>query len=61
MMGTSFGWAGKILRVNLSDAVTSYLDTSNYASCFIGGKGIASRLYWELIDCLLYTSPSPRD
>lgn len=49
-MKTSFGWAGKMLRVNLTDSQISYVTTLDYASRFIGGRGIASRLYWELID-----------
>ncbi len=46
-MKTLFGWAGKILRVNLGDGSASDISTMGYASKFIGGKGIASRMYWE--------------
>jgi aldehyde:ferredoxin oxidoreductase len=46
-MGTLFGWAGKILRANLTDGSVSHLPTMDYAPRFIGGQGIASRMYWE--------------
>jgi aldehyde:ferredoxin oxidoreductase len=44
-----FGWTGKIRRVNVSDGSVSDSETLGYAPRFIGGKGIASRLYWELM------------
>jgi len=44
-----YGWTGKILRINLSDKSTSVLATTDYAERFIGGRGIASRLYWDLV------------
>ena len=46
-MKTLFGWAGKILRVDVTDGGTSEMPTMNYAPRFIGGQGIASRMYWE--------------
>ncbi len=46
-MKTLFGWAGKILRVDVTDGNTSEMLTMHYASRFIGGQGIASRIYWE--------------
>jgi aldehyde:ferredoxin oxidoreductase len=48
-MKPTYGWAGKILRVNLSDATVTDIRTADYAALFVGGKGIASRLYWELV------------
>ena len=42
-----FGWAGKILRINLTNGSLSHIPTRDYASRFIGGQGIASRMYWE--------------
>lgn len=44
-----FGWAGRILRVNLNDCSVSDISTMQYAHLFIGGRGIASRMYWEEI------------
>ena len=45
-----FGWTGRILRAHLNDGSTSDISTRNYLPGFIGGRGIASRLYWEETD-----------
>ncbi len=42
------GWCGRILKVNLSSESISELDTRAYNNLFLGGRGIADRLYWEL-------------
>ena len=42
-----YGWCGKILKVDLSSEVITEIDTQPYADRFIGGRGIATRLYWE--------------
>jgi aldehyde:ferredoxin oxidoreductase len=44
-----YGYAGQILKVNLSNNRVSKLATDAYAGRFLGGKGIASRLYWEMV------------
>ena len=41
------GWCGRILRVDLSSKIITELDTQPYADRFLGGRGIATRLYWE--------------
>jgi len=46
---TDFGYAGEILKVDLSDGKITRLPTANYAAKFIGGHGIAARLYWEMV------------
>jgi len=43
------GWAGKILQVNLTDSEISTISTQPYAEQYLGGRGIASRLYWETV------------
>jgi aldehyde:ferredoxin oxidoreductase len=43
----SYGWCGKILKVDLSSEVITEIDTQPYADRFLGGRGIATRLYWE--------------
>lgn len=48
-MKESFGWTGHIARVNLTTRSVEYIDTQKYATRFIGGRGIASRLYWETV------------
>lgn len=42
-----FGYAGKILRVDLSSESISELPTINYADRFLGGRGVAAALYWD--------------
>ncbi len=41
------GWMGKILRVDLSTSEISELSTKTYSDEYLGGRGIALRLYWE--------------
>ncbi len=41
------GWMGKILKVDLRSSSIVELDTMDYADRFLGGRGIATRLYWE--------------
>jgi aldehyde:ferredoxin oxidoreductase len=41
------GWMGKILRVDLSTSKVSEFSTQPYAEKYLGGRGIASRIYWE--------------
>ena len=64
-----FGYAGEILKVDLSDGRISRLPTAGYADRFLGGRGIAARLYWEMVppdakafdpeNCLIYmTGPA---
>ena len=43
------GWCGRIAQVDLSHGTTTTLDTMAYARRFLGGRGIAARLYWELV------------
>jgi aldehyde:ferredoxin oxidoreductase len=43
------GWTGKILKVELSNGTITQIDTELYAKDFLGGRGIATRLYWELV------------
>ena len=42
-----YGWCGKILKVDLSSEAIKEIDTQPYAERFLGGRGIATRLYWE--------------
>jgi aldehyde:ferredoxin oxidoreductase len=42
-----FGWTGKILSVDLSESKISRLETMAYADRFLGGRGVATRIYWE--------------
>jgi len=42
----TFGYAGKILRVDLSSRRTAELSTLDYVR-FLGGRGIAAKIYWD--------------
>jgi aldehyde:ferredoxin oxidoreductase len=44
-----YGWQGKILGVDLSDGSTAVIDTMRYASAYLGGKGAAIRIAWEML------------
>ena len=46
---SQFGYAGKILVVDLSNGQTRTLPTNDYAPLFLGGRGIAAKLYWDLV------------
>lgn len=43
----SFGYAGKILRVDLSSGNITEASTLDYADSFLGGRGIAAKIYWD--------------
>ncbi len=45
---SEFGYAGKILTVNLSDGASRESPSADYTEKFLGGRGIAARLFWEL-------------
>ena len=40
---------GKILHIDLSNSEISVIPTHLYAEKYLGGRGIASRLYWEKV------------
>jgi aldehyde:ferredoxin oxidoreductase len=44
-----FGYAGEVLIIDLSEGRVERLPTAAYAERFIGGHGLAARLYWELV------------
>ena len=44
-----FGYAGEILKVDLSDRKTTKLSTADYAERFMGGRGLATKLYWDMV------------
>jgi len=41
------GWMGKILNVDLSTSGITEFSTMSYSDEYLGGRGIALRLYWE--------------
>jgi aldehyde:ferredoxin oxidoreductase len=48
-MSNQFGYAGRILRIDLSSGEISHLPTAPYADRFIGGRGLAAKIYWDLV------------
>ncbi|OGO20374.1 MAG: hypothetical protein A2144_11280 [Chloroflexi bacterium RBG_16_50_9] len=44
-----YGWMGKILHVDLTDSKISRLSTQQYSVKYLGGRGLASRIYWETV------------
>ena len=44
-----FGYAGEILNIDLSSGNISRLPTADYAARFLGGRGIATKLYWDMM------------
>ena len=40
------GYAGRILRVDLTSGRTSTVPTSDYAT-FVGGRGLAAKVHWD--------------
>jgi len=46
-MANDFGYAGKILRVNLSSGGKTDIATSEYADRFLGGRGIGAKICWD--------------
>jgi len=46
-MPKEYGYAGKIMRVDLSSGYVTTIPTMDYADKFVGGQGIATRIYWD--------------
>ncbi len=42
-----YGYAGKILIINLTDRTSETIDSAPYVSEWIGGHGLASKLFWD--------------
>ncbi|MGR3296187.1 MAG: aldehyde ferredoxin oxidoreductase N-terminal domain-containing protein, partial [Candidatus Bathyanammoxibius sp.] len=48
-MTESYGWAGKILWVDLTDGKITKVPTSDFEpEKYIGGVGLNSKIFWEL-------------
>jgi aldehyde:ferredoxin oxidoreductase len=45
----SYGWAGKVLQVDLADETVNNVQTADYRpEEFIGGVGLSAKIFWEL-------------
>jgi aldehyde:ferredoxin oxidoreductase len=45
----TYGWVGKILKVDLSNNDISTIDTLKYIPDYIGGLGISIRIAWDML------------
>lgn len=43
----TFGYAGRILLVDLSSGDIQDISTSDYVDIFLGGRGLAAKIYWD--------------
>ncbi|MFC2068042.1 aldehyde ferredoxin oxidoreductase N-terminal domain-containing protein [Chloroflexota bacterium] len=46
-MANEFGYAGRILKVDLSQVTMVNVPTRDYTNRFIGGRGVAAKIYWD--------------
>jgi len=46
-MAGEYGYAGKILRADLTSGKMTLIPTSDYADKFVGGRGMAAKIYWD--------------
>ncbi len=44
------GWMGKILHIDLDTSKITDFQTQPYAEKYLGGRGVASRIYWETVN-----------
>jgi aldehyde:ferredoxin oxidoreductase len=47
MMEKTCGWTGRLLRIELPSEEISKTQSMDYAEDFIGGRVLASRIYWD--------------
>ena len=46
---TEFGYAGEILKIDLSDGKIARLPSAPYTDRFLGGRGMAAKIYWDMV------------
>ncbi len=44
---TTYGYAGKILRMDLSSGSITEISSLDYCERFLGGRGLAAKIYWD--------------
>ncbi|MFC1671130.1 aldehyde ferredoxin oxidoreductase N-terminal domain-containing protein [Spirochaetota bacterium] len=49
-MVKTYGWHGKILRIDLSSGEKDILSTADIGERFVGGRGFVSKIYWDTIN-----------
>ena len=43
------GYAGRIMFLDLSTGSVEYAPTENFSPLFLGGRGIAAKIYWDTV------------
>lgn len=43
----TYGWVGKILRVDLTEGKSVEVPTADYVPKFIGGRGLGAKIFWD--------------
>jgi aldehyde:ferredoxin oxidoreductase len=61
-----FGYAGEILKIDLSDGSIARLPSAPYVERFLGGRGLGAKIYWDMVpvetrafdpeNCLIYAT-----
>lgn len=46
-MNEMYGYAGKILRINLTTKTTEEIPITNYVPKYVGGRSIANKIFWD--------------
>ena len=65
-MSKGYGYAGTILKVDLTTREIEYIPSSKYLPEYFGGRGLLAKLYWDYIpadidafdprNCLIFTT-----
>ena len=65
-MNNMYGYAGKILKVDLSSGTIEYIPSTQYLPEYFGGRGLLAKLYWDNVpadidsfdprNCLIFTT-----
>ena len=48
-MAETYGYAGKILMVDMTTGETSTLNTAEYSKDWYGGRGIGAKIHWDMV------------
>jgi aldehyde:ferredoxin oxidoreductase len=48
-MATLFGYAGKILKVDLTTKSITEIPSEEYLPKYVGGRILAAKLYWDFV------------
>ena len=46
---TKFGYAGEILKIDLSNGNITRIPSEPYVDRFLGGRGLGVKIYWDMV------------